>query len=324
MTTLCATSCGRPTTATLCRTCADQLAEALATLAAWTFGNPGHHHRWDKKAKRWTPTADLLPAGCHGSKPSSVFDSMSGRAARGRTQALAAELDTQTARQTRRGDQTGPRPAPDSKVWAPNGKVDRVERRLTRAVQTWVALLAKGDVVAPHVIVSGNVLARSCTWLLWHAHQIATHPQAGDAWREFTAVADDLGKLVDRPEDRVYVGPCWHQPTPDQPECVSDLYAKPGAASVQCRVCGHVVSVVERRAWLEAHFEEVELPAADVSRVLATIGLQVSRSLVSVWATRGLLTPVGRVNVGGHSRPTYRVGDVKGLAVRAAQGKIGA
>lgn len=247
----------------------------------------------------------------------SVFDLPAGRAMLGGAHALALELDVLTSRQTRRSDQVGPRPVPGSKVWAPNRRVDRAERHLTRTVQTWVAVLARGEVVAPHVVVTGHALARACTWLLWHAHDITTHPLAGDAHRDFTRAARDIATLVDRPPDRVYVGPCWH--VTNDVECPADLYAQPGAADVTCPVCRWTIGVRERRAWLEAHYEEVELPAADVSRVLATIGLTVSRSLISVWATRDLLLARGRVNVGGHSRPTYRVGDVKGLAVREAQ-----
>lgn len=311
--TLCATGCERPTKARLCDRCREELADALASLAAWS----------KPPALLWNDdgTPRLLPVGNHGSMASSVFDMTSGRAALGGTKALAAELDTVRARQTRRGDQAGPRPAPDSKVWAPNRKADRVDRDLTKACQQWVALLSRGNIVAPHIILSGNVLARTCTWLLWHVHDIATHPQAGEAWRSFTDCADRLRKLVDRPEDRVYVGPCWYKPNPAMPGdgCQADLYAKPGVADVQCVLCGHKVSVKERRRWLEEHCEDAELPAVDACRVLATIGLTVLGRHVSMWATRGELVAVGRRNVGGHSRPTYRVGDVKALAVRAAQ-----
>lgn len=320
-TTECGTGCGRPTKARLCDPCDRQLADALALLAAWTKPHPFAAATWDVEARRWVPDPGALARGQHGCRPTTVWDTASGRASLGGTKAYAAELDTIRARQTRRGDQAGPRPAPDSKVWAPNAKADRIDRRLTRAVQTWVALLAQGDVVAPHVIVSGNALARSCTWLLWHAHQIATHPLAADAWREFTAIARDLEKLVDRPEDRVYVGPCWHKPggTDDGDGCPADLYAKPGADEVQCVLCGNVIGVKARRQWLEDHFESMELTAADASRALATIGLSVSGEVIRQWATRGHVVSPGRVTIDGRSRAVYRFGDLKARATWEAQ-----
>lgn len=310
--TMCATGCGRPTTAVLCRPCVDQLQDALTALASWSDPPPAVH--LGTMDDPLTP----MPVGVPGRGTSSIWDAPS--LMLGKTQGLAAELDVVRARQQARSDGNGPRPAPGSKVWAPNSRIDRAERELTRAVQHWIAVLASGDVVAPHAVVTGHVLARSCTWLLWHVQQIAVHPQAVDAHRAFVKSARDIERLVDRPEDRVYVGPCWATTAQNggmQPECVSDLYAKPGARQVQCRVCGHVVGVDERRAWLIEHLEEMELPAADCSRAVATIGLTVSRSLISMWATRGRLVSSSKRG----SKPLYRVGDVMGLAVSDPDGK---
>jgi hypothetical protein len=318
--TMCATGCGRPTSAVLCPPCAEQTADALAKLASWSR-TPGS-------------AAGLLPGDKYGCLPSSPFDLPSGLSMLGGSKALAVELDIARSRQGRRGDQTGPRPAPGSKIWWPFeggreatpgraavrpriSRLDEAERDLTRAVQHWIATLARGQVVAPHVIVEGHVLARACTWLLWHVHDITVHPQAGDAHRAFTDVAGAIEKLVDRPEDRVYVGPCFQ--VIDGTECRTDMYAKPGDRVVQCASCGHVVGVEERRAWLADHLEEVELTSIEACRALARIGVEVDDSQVRGWATRGALTSRGKVKKDGRMRPVYRVGDVMLLAYKKAE-----
>jgi hypothetical protein len=318
--TMCATGCGRPTSAVLCPPCAEQTADALAKLASWSR-TPG-------------TAAGLLPGDKHGCLPSSPFDLPSGLAMLGGSKALAVELDVARSRMGRRGDQTGPRPAPGSKVWWPFeggreatpgraavrpriSRLDECERDLTRAVQHWIATLAQGQVVAPHVIVEGHVLARACTWLLWHVHDITIHSQAGDAHRVFCGVADRIEELVDLPEDRVYVGPCFQ--VVDTVECRADMYAKPADVFVTCSSCGHAVHVEERRHWLADHLEEMELTSTQCQRALAQIGLEVTRSHVDVWAARGSLLSRGRVNVDGRSRALYRVGDVMLLAYKRAE-----
>lgn len=297
--TLCTSCRDQPTTATLCNDCVRGLEDTLVMLASWQDPRAG-----------------------------SPFDQQSAKSTRGGTKALARELDTLRARQARLGDMNGPRLAPDSKVWWPfeggtNGKplrrsrIDRIETDLTVAVRTWIARLHSVDVDAPRSVATGHVLARGCTWLLWHVSDLATHSLAAEAVSAFESVADRLEKLVDRPQDRVYVGPCWAKDE-NGVECVADLWAKPGAASVTCRVCGHTVGVEDRKAWLAEHLEEVDLTATDCSRAMATIGLTVTVSQITMWATRGLESR-GRVNLGERSLALYRVGDVMLLAYKAAE-----
>lgn len=330
----CGTGCGRPTTTNLCTHCSRELEDALATLGAWT-----------KAPEPLNAYCDLATRETHnhyGGQPSSAFDTSGGSDAAGRTKGLAAELDVQRSRQARRGSMNGPRLPADSKVWWPwqskewdlnrpapsspggaswrpgRSHIDRAEGDLARAVALWIGLLHGVNVSAPGVVGSGHVLARGCTWLLWHIRDVTRHPRAAEAHRSFVQSAKAISRLVDRPEDQVYVGPCWRVGD-DGSECVGELKAKPGQASVQCRVCGHVVGVVERKAWLADHLEEVELTATNCSRALAQIGLTVSRSHIDVWATRGSLISRGRVNSGGRSLALYRVGDVMLLAYKRAE-----
>lgn len=318
----CSTGCGRPATGTICTGCSVELEDALAKLGTWA------HHPTARNPIEWCDLASRevtvewdrppLQRDNNGALPSSVFDLPSGRAAIGKTQGLAAELDVARSRQTRRGSMNGPRLAPDSKVWVPSTRLDRAEVTLARAVALWVGRLAKADHSIPTIAVTGSTLARACTLLLWHSKDITKHADAAEAHRAFTDAAERIERLVDRPKDRVYAGPCWEW-LEDGSKCPTDLYAVPGAKDVQCRTCGIVHDVAYRRQWLADHLEEVELTATNVSRALAQIGLTVSRSHIDVWATRGALISRGRVNVGGRSLALYRVGDVMLLAYKAAE-----
>lgn len=319
----CGTGCGRPTTTNLCQHCARELEDALAKLGTWAHRPTGGDViEWcnlvtQEVHGRPIPRAELSRDNV-AALPSSVFDSPSGRATMGKTQGLAAELDVQRSRQTRRGSMNGPRLAPDSKVWAPSNRLDRAEVTLARAVALWVGRLAKADHGIPSVTVTGATLARACTLLLWHSKDILEHADAAEAHRAFCDAATRIEKLVDRPADRVYAGPCWEL-LPDDTQCQTDLYAAPGVKEVQCRSCGIVHNVEYRKAWLADHLEEVELTATNCSRALAQIGLTVSRSHIDVWATRGSLISRGRVNSGGRSLALYRVGDVMLLAYKRAE-----
>lgn len=321
----CGTGCGRPTTTIICAGCTRELEDALAKLGTWAHRpTPPPVIEWchltsGEVHSKPVPREPLPTNNSNGAGlPSSVFDNPSGRATMGKTQGLAAELDVARSRQGRRGSMNGPRLAPDSKVWAPSNRLDRAEVTLARAVALWIGRLARADHSIPTIGVTGATLARACTLLLWHSKDITRHPDAAEAHRAFCDAAARIERLVDRPEDRVYAGPCWEL-LADGSKCQTDLLAKPGTKSVQCRSCGIVHDVEYRRGWLADHLEDVELTATNTSRALAQIGLTVSRSHIDVWATRGALISRGRVNQGGRSLALYRVGDVMLLAYKAAE-----
>lgn len=328
----CATGCGRPATAVLCnngrQSCAALLEDALATLGVWTKA-PEPLTAWCDLATR------EIRGRWHGERPSSVFDTAGGHDAAGKTKGLAAELDIQRSRQGRRGSQNGPRLAPDSKVWAPQKGLDRVERDLALAVAHWIGLLRSVNVSAPRAVTTGHVLARGCTWLLWHVQDILKHPEAGSAFVAFTRAAKAVERAIDLPPERVYVGPCWRWV--DQPsnmpagafgplfavECQSDLYADLAETVVTCQQCLNVVEIAERRAWLMDHVEDELGTRTECLRAVAMLGLEVSESAFKSWTQRQQLPAHGYVVSGGRKAGLYRVGDVIRLAVRLPEEKRG-
>lgn len=110
-------------------------------------------------------------------------------------------------------------------------------------------------------------------------------------------------RAVDRPADRVYVGPCDH--------CRYDLYARPHAAEVACTQCATVYLVEERRVWLLEALREHLATAAEIARGLGDIyGQPISRKTINQWHHRERLVEHGATRDGW---PLFRIGDVLDL-----------
>lgn len=107
--------------------------------------------------------------------------------------------------------------------------------------------------------------------------------------------------LVDRPPAEWFAGHC---------DCGNDLYAREGAAAVECRMCGRVHDVEARRAYLLSLVEDQLATVAEICRAVHLFDEPVSRSQVTNWASRGQLVKRGS-NRKGHA--TYRIGDVLNL-----------
>jgi hypothetical protein len=325
---LCQACQQRPTSAVLCPDCAGQLEDALAKLASWHRPPPGVVTGSLDRPARLGPRAG-------GRGTTTSWDSASSAVALGGTRGLALELDVAAARQSRMAGHNGPRLAPDSKVWAPSDRRDRVDHDLAGAVITWIGRLRDVDVRPPRAVASGAVLARGCTWLLWHVAAITVHPKAAEAVEAFTAVVSDLERLVDRPADQVYVGPCWHvgpegvatwcdldSRAEQSNECPADLYAKPGAAVAVCGTCGAGHLVAERQAWLAANVGDTLAPAVEICRALARLQLNVNPGKLRMWVSRGELAAHGTRPIGPkRSVPLYRVDEVLKLALAPKDGR---
>ena len=129
----------------------------------------------------------------------------------------------------------------------------------------------------------------------WLAH----HPSALEAFDELEHCVGLIESAIDLPVAGVYAGPC--------DVCRSDLYAKPGAESVECRPCHLTYDMEARRAWLLSSAEDRMERSTDVARALTAYGRHITRKRIDVWASRGLIQAHGKDRSGN---PLYRVGDV--------------
>jgi hypothetical protein len=129
--------------------------------------------------------------------------------------------------------------------------------------------------------------------LLSHVPQIRRHPAVAELVDEITDAIHQARRAVDRPADRVYLGQCLME-TPDdegrQVTCLNELYARPQAREVQCKVCGVEHEVGERRAWLLQRAQDIILSVKDASLMIGEIGgIKVSQASIRGYLHRGKL-----------------------------------
>ncbi len=130
----------------------------------------------------------------------------------------------------------------------------------------------------------------------WLAHQ----GSADVAFDELTYAAQVAERTIRQPSEPTwFAGPC------DQ--CGHDLYARLGAAEVECKACRLIYDVQDRRSWLLAQVDDRLERAATLSRAFVDLGLDISRQRLKMWERRGHLEAAGHDAKG---RPLYRVGDV--------------
>ena len=179
---------------------------------------------------------------------------------------------------------------------------------LHNTITVWARELAEQN---PHLRPPRLSSTAVCAaWLTRLGSLLALHPAADELHDEVTHVVALTRRVVDRPADRVYAGPCDAVVDGDE-RCFDHLYARPGAACVACRSCGTEYDVSERREWMISE-------AADL-RVPATVALSWARLLLDATIPRGTWDSwVSRRRILAHGtdrfgRPAFRFGDVRDL-----------
>lgn len=163
----------------------------------------------------------------------------------------------------------------------------------------------------------GPWLARQVPWLRAHA-------EGAERVGYLLDVLYQASRVVDRPPDRVYLGPCvGHIGVDDGSEvrCTEELYAVESRPEFTCPRCGWIYQLAERRAHLLGLTTGLQLGATDCARALAGLGLDVTASRVRDYASRHLIEPVedqygNAVRVRGHA--VYLVADVLAVVERIA------
>lgn len=155
-------------------------------------------------------------------------------------------------------------------------------------------------------------------WLVGQLDWVRHQQGAVDTLEELRGAVRALRRVVDRPADSWWAGPC----NADAPaveavdgstdavgtvECGADLYGAPGALSIRCRTCGAQYEAAARRDWLLAAAEDVLGHAELIARALVRMDLDITAATVRGYARHGRIVAHG-VNAAGD--PTYRVGDV--------------
>jgi hypothetical protein len=187
-----------------------------------------------------------------------------------------------------------------------NPRASAVAGELARVLRRWAYVVkdGTGDTYPPRRMVD------LAGWLRPRVGWLRHHEAGADAYEQITGAVHEARRVIDRPADKLYAGPC--------DECGRDLYAGIDAAYVRCgNVDGHeggdewVWSVVERRRWLLDSARDVLATTTEISRALARYqGKSLTTEAIRGYVKRGRLTVRGHRPDGGRKVPLYRLGDM--------------
>lgn len=234
---------------------------------------------------------------------------------------LAYDLDIAVTRQARLGAKNGGRATETPIVF--DNRASEAFRQLSSVLRSWTRLVVEetGAGTVPtfgpahrscrhHSCreirtrgLPGESLGDMASWLKLRVAWLRHHEAGADAYREILDAVRDARRVVDRPGERIYCGPC---------SCDEDLYARAGAVEVACRnpECGLVWGVADRRAYLLDAARDVEATAADICRALTRLGAEVTPATIRGYERRKRLKPVGEREEGGRPVKLWRTGDV--------------
>ena len=131
---------------------------------------------------------------------------------------------------------------------------------------------------------------------------LAHHRDAEEAFDELQHICALVDTAIDSRPPQVYAGPC--------DVCRRDMYAKEGAAEVECRLCHLTYPMEFRREYLLELVADQLATASQLAAALAPLGENVNADTIRAWASRGQIMAKGKDHRG---RPTYRVEDVRRL-----------
>jgi hypothetical protein len=167
---------------------------------------------------------------------------------------------------------------------------------LTNTLTTWAR-----DVVGE---ISGTPAKRPAVVAAWallsEIPAIRRHPAVVELVDEITDAIRQARRAVDRPADRVFVGPCLATHPDDDGRmvtCLEDLYARPNAATVKCRVCGSEHDVNERRIWLLEQARDRLFTVKEAAQMVGSVGhITVTEASIRGYIHRDRLAyhPIGK------------------------------
>jgi hypothetical protein len=228
---------------------------------------------------------------------------------------IVAELDIAISKQARIGNASGPGGLARERSPINVGAM-LVADDLQNTLTTWArdVLPNMGPyAMGPYSLPNPSTFAARL--LLAHIDAIRRHPAVVELVDEITDAIAQARRVVDRPADRAYLGQCLVE-TPDEEgnpvTCYEEIWARPSASTVTCKVCGIEHPVRERRAWLLTKAEDYLFTVKDASEMLGEVGhITVTQASIRGYIHRG--------KIGYKSGKTIRLGDL--LAVVVEEGE---
>jgi hypothetical protein len=222
-------------------------------------------------------------------------------AALGEIPALDDELETTITRQRALPTEGGAASAEAPMPW--NQRASEARRHLRHTLVTWVRHCIEDDIRSsdPNTGWPADTIAAMSRWLMWRVDGLGLNDLGPDAVEEITNAVASCWRVVDRPAERTYHGPCT---------CGRDLYAKPRAATVTCPACEteHDIAALEtrNRGLIETRLWTLD----ELMTALGRFGFRVPRKTVQKWIERHRLVDHGERG----SQRVYALADALELA----------
>lgn len=150
----------------------------------------------------------------------------------------------------------------------------------------------------------------SARYLLNNVPAIRKHPAVEELVDEIHDAIKRAHRCVDRPADRIFLGPCNGE-TPDNEgrliTCLEDLYCRPDAHEARCRTCGSEHDVDARRTWLLGEAADRIVTAREAAQLIGTVGhIDVNATRIRNWLNRKQLP----TRPGPTEEKHFRLGDL--------------
>jgi hypothetical protein len=223
---------------------------------------------------------------------------------------LLAELEKVTTRQTRYTGRSERRAADTPVVFNPAASDLAFEIR--DVCLSWVSLVAEvRRLPAPGV----RDARAAAAWLREHVMDLAQVEPAFDAYEEVRDLHRRAMRMVDRPEEQEFVGPC--QSDVEGIGC-DGVYARRGADTKNCSACGVCVDVPSVMAATRTRMEDRLYSAAELTTALTVFcGRRITRPTVDRWIATGKLSPRP-----GESAPVYALDEGAALVSKMRKPRV--
>lgn len=150
--------------------------------------------------------------------------------------------------------------------------------------------------------------------LLDHMPEIRRHGAVAELVDELTKVITKARRVIDRPVEMRYVGPCLAPVGGGQ--CGHDLYIGPGATTVRCTNCGKTHEVANRPADLLDASEDHIVTVREASQYIGYFGgMAVNQKTIRTWIDRGVLS----TRLGPTEERHIRLGDLYDVLAKRAE-----
>ncbi|MGW5741556.1 hypothetical protein [Amycolatopsis sp. NPDC003861] len=250
------------------------------------------------------PTHDMLCGGCL----AELLGALRELVTRDGEHGLIAELGITLSRQHAMAASSDATAASASQPMPFHEAASEIGWVLANTISTWAREVHECN---PHLRPPTGSTAGAVRWLIGLPGLLALHPAADELHDEITHVVARVRRVIDRPPDRIYAGPC--DALVDGERCPDHLYARPGQRRVRCGSCTTEHDVEERRNWMIRYAVDLRVtPTVALGWARLLLDKTIPRGTWDSWVSRGRIVAHG---IDARGRPVFRFGDVRDLAL---------